>query len=559
MKIFIIAALLVIFFIMVLQISFKLFKNRKIREMKSKISSEFGDFPIEDLSSEAIESISYYTEERGSIIDEITRNDLNLDDIFSCMNNTYSSVGEEYLYYLLNNPITDKKELEEREKLISFFYENNLEREKVQLEYAQIGKKRNISMYEYISILMSVENSAVWFHYAAIILVLLSFLMIAFNTMIGILVLFISMTINIVSYLFSKKYLDSYMCAIGNISGVSEASINIGKYKLESLDRFNGDLLNKGKKINKIFSNSNWIFSQNIFMGSPSDMFFDYFRIITHIDIIKFHSILKGIKKHAEDLEELIEMLGYIESMISIASYRKSLPYFSLPNFIEYKGKTSFKAIDLYHPLIEDAVANDIMTKNSVLITGSNASGKSTFLKSIALNAILAQTINTCTSRVYEANLFKIYTSMSLTDNLNLKESYYIVEIKSIRRILDNLQEDIPVLCFIDEVLRGTNTMERIGASSQILKNLAENNAMCFAATHDIELTFLLENHYDNYHFQEELIEEDIIFDYKIYEGKAVSRNAIKLLNIMGFDKKIVKNAEITVENFMKNGNWVII
>ena len=112
--------------------------------------------------------------------------------------------------------------------------------------------------------------------------------------------------------------------------------------------------------------------------------------------------------------------------------------------------------------------------------------------------------------------------------------------------------------CFVDEVLRGTNTIERIAASAQILKSLSCDNVLCFAATHDIELTYMLEDSYSNYHFQEEVIEEknDILFDYILYSGRAVSRNAIKLLSMIGYEKEIIKRAERSAEEFLKKGEW---
>lgn len=117
-------------------------------------------------------------------------------------------------------------------------------------------------------------------------------------------------------------------------------------------------------------------------------------------------------------------------------------------------------------------------------------------------------------------------------------------------------QSNVRVLCFIDEVLRGTNTVERIAASTEILKNLAENNVMCFAATHDIELTDLLSAHYDNYHFSEEVTDGNVIFSYIIQKGKATSRNAIKLLEIIGYDKNIINKAEQRAERFIETGVW---
>ena len=112
------------------------------------------------------------------------------------------------------------------------------------------------------------------------------------------------------------------------------------------------------------------------------------------------------------------------------------------------------------------------------------------------------------------------------------------------------------MLCFIDEVLRGTNTIERIAASSQILKQLSLMNAVCFAATHDIELTSMLEDYFDNYHFQEEVKEKQVVFDYKLHQGRAVSRNAIKLLGMIGFDQTLIDKAQQSASRFEQNGQW---
>ena len=251
----------------------------------------------------------------------------------------------------------------------------------------------------------------------------------------------------------------------------------------------------------------------------------------------------------------MIQIIGYLDSMISAASFRTFLPYYEKPNFTEGK-KAEIYLENVYHPLLADPVANSVIAHRSILLTGSNASGKSTFLKTVAINTVLAQTIFTCPAAKYEAPFFQIYSSMALRDNLQGNESYYIVEIKSLKRILNHVNEDVPMLCFVDEVLRGTNTVERIAASAQILKSLAKEGVICFAATHDIELTHLLENCYDNYHFQETIMDEDILFDYCLQKGRAVSRNAIKLLRLIGYEDRITDEAEKMAEEFLAMGNW---
>jgi DNA mismatch repair ATPase MutS len=135
-----------------------------------------------------------------------------------------------------------------------------------------------------------------------------------------------------------------------------------------------------------------------------------------------------------------------------------------------------------------------------------------------------------------------------------------MTEIKSIKRILEQIkaakEEDAHVLCFVDEVLRGTNTVERIAASTQILKMFAEEHVICFAATHDVELTVLLAGQYHNYHFEEKIEGEDIRFPYRLLEGPAASRNAIALLKALGYDEKMVAEAEKMAEHFLQTGTW---
>ena len=148
---------------------------------------------------------------------------------------------------------------------------------------------------------------------------------------------------------------------------------------------------------------------------------------------------------------------------------------------------------------------------------------------------------------------------MALRDNLKSGESYYIAEIKSLKRIIDSLNSNIPCLCLIDEVLRGTNTIERIAASSQLLYYLSRENCITVAATHDLELSIILKNYYDNYHFQEYVTDNDIVFDYKIYPDRSRSRNAIKLLKLMGYKDDIVEDAEARAQEFINEGKWPVI
>jgi DNA mismatch repair ATPase MutS len=220
----------------------------------------------------------------------------------------------------------------------------------------------------------------------------------------------------------------------------------------------------------------------------------------------------------------------------------EGLPPYCLPVFTQQK---KIVCEDIYHPLLTNPVKNSATIAKGFLLTGCNASGKSTFLKTIAVNAIFAQSIHTCTAAGYQTGFFRIATSMSLKDDILAGDSSYMAEIKAMKRLL-NLGKDgeHPALVLADEVLRGTNTGERIAASTQILKSLNHENSLCLAATHDVELTGLLANEYDNYHFEERWENDDIHFPYLLLPGPATTQNAIKLLRVMGYDEELVRAAE---------------
>jgi DNA mismatch repair ATPase MutS len=144
---------------------------------------------------------------------------------------------------------------------------------------------------------------------------------------------------------------------------------------------------------------------------------------------------------------------------------------------------------------------------------------------------------------------------MAVRDDIAAGESYFITEIKSLRRIADYVRDGFCV-CFIDEILKGTNTIERIAASAAVLWHLSEQPCLCVAATHDIELTRMLEERFDNCHFEEQITEAGMSFDYQLKTGPSRTRNTIKLLDYMKFDARIIESAQRMVERFEQTGSW---
>lgn len=134
---------------------------------------------------------------------------------------------------------------------------------------------------------------------------------------------------------------------------------------------------------------------------------------------------------------------------------------------------------------------------------------------------------------------------MTLRDDVVQKESYYMREMKYLKRMLDEIEKGEPVLFVIDEILKGTNTLERLGASKAILSYMAQKPGFLLVATHDLELVKAEENLYETYYFDSQIFGKDIIFPYKMKPGIAVRTNAIDLMEMMDFPEEITDKARI--------------
>ena len=279
----------------------------------------------------------------------------------------------------------------------------------------------------------------------------------------------------------------------------------------------------------------------------------DYAGIVTLSQIRVHHKLLILLKEQTEALRCIYDTLGLLESSIAVASYRSTLDYWVIPIF---NLEQTLEVENIYHPLLDQPIPNSASFSHNVLITGSNASGKSTFVKALAINGILAQTIHTVLATRYNAPMGYYMTSMAISDSIDNGESYYIAEIRSLKRILDAIGQYPFCICFVDEILKGTNTVERIAASVAILKYLSTEKCLCFVTSHDIELTRLLKASYKNYHFCEQIDQSGISFDYKIYEGPSNTRNAIKLLEVMAYEETITNEANQLASYFMEHHAW---
>lgn len=502
----------------------------------------------------------YQKHQTDGQIDDITWNDLHMDELYRQINTSLSAAGDEYLYYRLRTPICDEAQMEKEEKLIRLFMEQEKERHSVQRVFYRLGRMRKFSIYDYLDHLdiLGERKNGKYLLWDLAVLACVGGM--AVSMPVGIVLLLIVLCHNLTGYFKAYKEIEPYISSFRYIRGLLACVEEMQREDIPAISEEQARLRECHNKMKGFLRNSYLVISSETGTGNPLEVILDYLRMLFYFDLIQFNRALLAVRGHMDEIDEMLTVLGRIETAVVAGEYRISLgEACCVPKLhFEEDAEVFLRVEELYHPFLKKPVKNSLSVRRGVLLTGSNASGKSTFLRAVATATLLSQTIHTCPAACYEAPFFRIVSSMSLRDDPEGGDSYYMVEIKSIKRILDQIKHKngAPVLCFVDEVLRGTNTVERIAASTQIMKMLAAEKTLCFAATHDVELTGLLENAYDNYHFEERIEGNDIFFPYKLMEGPAVSRNAIALLKMLGYDEKITTEAEAMAKRFLACGRW---
>lgn len=505
------------------------------------------DSPPDPKRFNELESIeAFYLSTGGSSeggIDDITWNDLDMDGVFDRINTCQSSVGEEYLYALLHRGLGESEELFRRGlELLGGDRE---------LRIKVCGVLKNLDFMNYNMVAETCfgkkltsdgESGTVykWLPFLPAAAVAVGLLFGGVGAIIG----FIAGSIAnmVVYYKTGFKYaaeqgMMKYLCGMlycGNALGEASDDPLLSELT-EMFKPFEGI----AKKLAAV-SRGNGVQDSDI-----GEMFSTYVKIMTFKDINSFFEVKRIAAENGEGIRKIYERIGLLDAVCAVLNYRGSCGAYCEPSFTD-RREISFKG--MVHPLIENAVGNDFEMDGNILITGSNASGKSSFVKAAAVNAVLAQSILTCAAESFSLRRCRVVTSMAVRDDICAGDSYFVAEIKSMRRIVEAARNEY-CFCVIDEILKGTNTAERIAASVSVLTVLAGTDSLCAAATHDIELTDIMAGRYRNVHFTERIEDNNVLFDYKVREGAARTRNAIKLMKINGFPDEIVDMAEGLVQS----------
>ncbi len=252
------------------------------------------------------------------------------------------------------------------------------------------------------------------------------------------------------------------------------------------------------------------------------------------IDIAIVRLFLHWQHTYEQRTKEWIDGLNLFDALVSMGNYRLNEDR-AVKAEISEENKVVYEAKGLYHPFLgEKAVANDFTIRDHeyYIVTGANMAGKSTFLRSLGINYLLAMNGLPVFADELKVSAFHLFTSMRTTDDLTHGISYFNAELLRLKKLLGSLHDDVPSLIILDEILKGTNSLDKLNGSRLFLQYIAERNVTGVIATHDLELS-KMENEYEgrfhNYCFEIEL-GEDITYSYKITKGVARNQNATYLL-----------------------------
>jgi len=478
------------------------------------------------------------------VITEKTQLDLDINELFKFVDRTSSKIGQQYLYYKIRT-IDSIENLLQFDSLTECFQQNKTLRIDSQLHLSELNTTNAYDLEDLLNGLQVKKSKIVWLvHFLTFSTITLLCLGLYYPVYFFFIIpIYI---INMLLHFKNKANVNYYINGVNQLSIALRVSKKLAKLKEIKIHYTSFTFI---KKIDAIKLKTEFLgFETNLL---SNEYFFaiwiliESIKILFNVEYIVFNSFIEDITNEKKSIKELYIFIGEIDAAISTASLKSSNTITCTPTFVKEK-KLSVEEIT--HPLIDNCISNNLnLVNKSILLTGSNMSGKTTFIRTLAINSILAQTLNICFAKTYTAPFFKLYSSIRISDDLLENTSYYLEEVLTIKELIEASENEAPCLFVLDEIFKGTNTIERISGGKGILSYLNRNNSIVFVSTHDIELTKILKNNnYELHHFSEQIIDNKLVFDHKLKSGELKTRNAIKILELYNYPEEIISDARKT-------------
>jgi hypothetical protein len=512
--------------------------SKKIRQ---RLQNNWGKESDTDRDFSLIAPYFDLAEERSKFgfVDKKTWHDLNLDDVFCRLDRTVSAVGRQYLYKILRCGRAGQKDVLEKNRQYKIFRTDSWLREEIQLILKRL-EAPNASFIIHLLLEKTPPKPRLYLLiYFSSLVTVCSLVLMIFTRQYFYIPLLLGVVNIIIHAIYSRK-LYQYFPGLSYLNTMLAVAVSLAKIEnVRELPQLTS-LRNREQTIKIMRKAIGWMVIDRTRLDDLTDSIVEYLNLICLFDLVAFIRSLEGLKKHQSELAKIFEEVASLDASISVASYIESLPEYCAPD-LTAEGEIQLE--NACHPLLDDPVGNSYSSAGkSALITGSNMAGKTTFIKTVGVNAILAHSIGICLACRAVIPQLAVKSSMRREDALGDGKSYYFAEVEALLDFIELSGTENRYLFLIDEIYRGTNTIERISSATAVLNYLGKNN-LVLVTTHDIELQDLLGGHYRMLHFSEQVEGEHFYFDYKLKLGPTSSRNAIKLLEICGYPAEITSKA----------------
>ncbi len=347
---------------------------------------------------------------------------------------------------------------------------------------------------------------------------------------------------NIAIQLIYRPRVRRLLIAFQSIPAFVDAAERLSRLSSTGIERETATLRQDAPQLASLRRATKWLLFES---GSANELvasLYEYVNLLFLLDINAFVFSIQRAQDARMLLRRVFESIGRIDTAQSIAQWRQSLPHWTIPEFSA--PDKALQTTEMFHPLLARPVANSLSVRDaSILVTGSNMAGKTTFMRTLGVNAILAQTLHTVCAHTWVTPLLHVRSSIGRTDSLLDGKSHYLAEVESVHSLLRSKRSDRQHLFLLDEMFRGTNTAERVAAAYAVLVYLTQGVDVVIVATHDLELVDLLGEAYQTYHFRERIADDTLSFDYQLRAGASSTRNAIALLQLKQYPDEIIANA----------------
>lgn len=490
-------------------------------------------------------------------LDDRTWADLNLDDVFAAIDRTQGTLGQHALYHRLRSwPLGER--LEAFEQLVSRLGSDAGARERAQAALSRLQDPHGYDLWWLAR--RGVVEFPVW--YAVFpLLTLVAVVLLALTAVRPELLpaMFVVLGLNVCVRWFSGDQVAVLAATFRQLPSVIAAGQSLALLARNDSNEILASIESDAKRLRRLKNLARWFTGDPFLLpinSRPYTLLFndvvnaayEYFNLVLLLDATGVSVAAGELRRHTDALLRLAIAAGDVDAAVSVASLRAGTRHWVRPQF--HASGNDVVMADIVHPLVAGAVPNTLASRpgSGVLITGSNMSGKSTFLGTVGVAVVMAQTLNTCFARSYRAPVFRVRSCIGRGDDLITGKSYYTVEVESLLGLVESSRQSASHLFLLDELFRGTNAVERVAAAEAVLAELlrdrdAPKPHVVLAATHDGELVDILVDIYTPCHFTDTIAKEGLTFDHRLQPGRATTRNAIALLRLHGAADTLVERA----------------